>query len=307
MLEAPVPADKALLEMRTVIAEGHDGIGNDDRAELCDRAYGLISNIFEDVFQGAFYDAYGSLEPAEKVALLSLAAQAKDAEFSITWILSSLLKLGAESAPHVFHGFAASIHSDSHSPQEATAAYVLGIAGWSDFMNEPPTYTGPDTPEHLAWKIIGQILFWRFWRNRDLQRADSRIEELWTLLGDNTAIATADVLYHLAHTWLGYDFERAKEINLITLFPKQVKLLLELSLRRRESLKSVFPWGGTRGDGLLRFVVATLGRIGNDGTIPLLMEISDDPKFGAQAISAIQQIRESSRFKRSNWPNVSGV
>jgi hypothetical protein len=300
MLEAPVTVDKAIQQMRTVIAEGYDGIGKDDKAELCDRAYGQISHIFEDVFQGAFYDAYESLEPAEKVALLSLAAQAKDAEFSITWILTSLLELGAESAPHVFQGFAASIHSDSHSPQEATAAYVLGIAGCSDFMNEPPTYTGPDTPEHLAWKIIGQILFWRFRRGRDLQRADSRIEELWTLLGDNTAIAAADVLYRLADSWLGYHFGRAREVNIITLFPKQVKLLLELSLRHRESLKSAFPWGGTRDDGLLRFVVATLGRIGNDGTVPSLMEISDDPKFGAQAISAIQQIRESSRFKRSN-------
>src|ERR1019366_424142 len=120
---------------------------------------------------------------------------AKDAEFFITWILSNLLKLGAESAPHVFQGFAASIHSDSHSPQEATAAYVLGIAGCSDFMVEPPTYTGPDTPEHLAWKIIGQILFWLLRRDKELRSADSRVEELWTLLGDNTAIATADVLY----------------------------------------------------------------------------------------------------------------
>ena len=300
MLEAPVPVDNALQEMRTVIAEGHHGSGNGDKAELCERAYGLISRIFEDVFQGAFYDAYESLEPAEKVSILSLAAHAKYAEFFITWILSNLLEIGAESAPNIFHGFAASIHSDCHSPQEATSAYVIGIAGCSDFMNEPPTYTGPDTPEHLAWKIIGQILFWRFWRARDLQRADSRVEELWTLLGDNTAIATADVLYRLADTWLGYHFERAKEVNLITLFPKQVKLLLELSLRRRESLKSVFPWGGTRDDGLLRFVVATLGRIGNDGTIPLLMEISDDPKLGAVAVRAIQQIRESSRFNRSN-------
>src|SRR2546425_6838219 len=64
-LEPPVSADAALSEMRAVIdphtasdpasIEIASMSGISVEQLLSDRAYGLLSNIFEDVFQGAYY------------------------------------------------------------------------------------------------------------------------------------------------------------------------------------------------------------------------------------------------------------
>jgi hypothetical protein len=160
VMQPPVTVDEAAGEMKTLVAEFAPASGPIVTREQCGRAYGLLSNIFEDIYQGAYYEAYQSLGSAEKAALLTHAAQSRPIGFSTDWILHELLEYGGESALPVFNQFASSIDENSNSPDEAAVAYAFGMLGSAKFLNEPPTYTGPDTAEHRAWQIIGKILFW---------------------------------------------------------------------------------------------------------------------------------------------------
>jgi hypothetical protein len=303
VLEPPVSVDQAFAEMEAVIAEFAPGIKSNVGPELCNRAYGLLSNIFEDIYQGAYNEAYESLGPGDKPTLLALAAQSDHAGISTNWILTELLKYGGESALPVFKQFASSIDGDSNSPQEAAVAYALGVQGCAQSMNEPPMYTGPDTPGHRAWQIIGNILFWVFRSRREPELPKNRIEALWNRLAAGEALAAVDVLYSL-HNGLGLIYtEAANEFDLVTHYPAEVKRILEHGLKNRSSLTSVFSCfsrGGNRNESLALFVINELGRIGNGSTIPLLQEVSDDSRLGADAIAAIRSIRESARGSHIN-------
>jgi hypothetical protein len=69
-------------------------------------------------------------------------------------------------------------------------------------------------------------------------------------------------------------------------------------LKNRTSLTSIFRWGGNRDEALIKFIIDALGRIGDDSTIPLLSEVSDDPRLGADSIAAIRKIRGSAHDLR---------
>jgi hypothetical protein len=215
-----------------------------------------------------------------------------------------LLKYGRESALPVFKQFAPSIDGDSNSPHEAAVAYAFGIQGSAQFMNEPPMYTGPDTPEQRAWQIVGNILFWVCRSAREPEVAKNRIEGLWDRLAGDVGLAAVDVLYSL-HNGLSLVFtETEDELDLVIRYPAAVKILLEHALKHRSSLSSVFTCfsrGGHRNEALVLFVIKELGRIGNEATIPMLQEVSDDARLGAEAIAAIRDIRESARGPHINF------
>jgi hypothetical protein len=292
-LEPVVPVEQAILEMKDLVAKSSKGMKSEFELDPRDRAYSLISNIFEDIFQGAYYEAYTSLEPDERVALLCLAAQAQHAGFSAGFILSELLKSNSRSALPVFEQYASRIDEDSSSPQEAAGAFALGIAGCAKLMNQPPKYKGPSTADHETWKTSGLILFYTLRRKRKHQLPNSPVELLWAKLTNKTPMGAADALYRLRDGVEIVDRDEGQDFDLVAQYPKEAKPLLEYSLQNRKSLTSVFKWGGSRDEAVLRFVIESLGLIGDKNTIQLLQHVSDDPKFGANAIAAIRKIRES--------------
>ena len=293
VLKPIVSVEEITEEMRSVIAESliqrepNIALGTYGRA-----AYGLLSNIFEDIYEGAYYEAYESLERDEKVALLCLAAQS-ECGLTTSWILLKLLNFGQKEALPAFQKHASSVDADSSSPQETTAAYALGVAGCAQFMNQPPEYVGPGTPEHKAWKIAGEILFWLL-RGKNGQPIDTdHIERLWSRLASEAPLAAADTLHRINSGLLLMDSEQKREFDLIAQCPCSAKPLLEESLKNRASLTSLFRWGGNKDEGLVKFVIEGLGRVGGESAIPLLIELSDNPQFGAECIAAIRRIRGS--------------
>ncbi|OLC94222.1 MAG: hypothetical protein DMG35_01655 [Acidobacteria bacterium] len=163
-------------------------------------------------------------------------------------------------------------------------------------------YSGPDTPDYKAWHIIGDILFWVLRARRDPPLRSGRIEALWEQLMGDAPLAAADALYSLNHGIALIYHHSWQEFDLTAQCPRAAKSLLELSLKNWKSLTSIFRWGGSHNEAVVQFVIETLGRIGDEGTIDLLRQISDDPRLGAHAIAAIQKIRESARASAGGAP-----
>jgi schlafen family protein len=296
----PVSVEQAVKELRAVISESPDDTSKSDQ-ELFGRAYSLLSNIFEDIFQGAYYHAYESLSTDEKSELLTLAAQVESTGFTTPWILHELLEHSSESALPVFKRFASSIDASSHSPWEAATMFAFGIQGCARFMNDAPKYEGPSTAEHLAWKTVGSILFWLSRSSRQWQVTMSPVERLWDRLTGPVRLAAVDVLYSLHHGLRVVYTETADELDLAIRFPLVVRTLLEDGLKNRHSLTSVFsafPPSGNRKTDVALFAIKQLGRIGNEATISVLQEVLDDAKLGAEAIAAIQQIRKTRQSQK---------
>lgn len=287
-----VSVEEIVHDMKSVIAESSVRSEQNVALDPSGRAYTLLSNIFEEIYQGAYDEAYESLSCDDKVALLSLAAQAQRG-FTTGWILTALLRLGKECSLPIFQKYASCVEDDSMSPQESAGAYALGVAGCAQFMDEAPEYTGPETAEHRAWHLGGQILFWLQHNKRSNSLDADRVDRLWLRLTIEAPLAAADALYGIHSGVFLMDSEQRRDFDLAAQCPDAAKALFEYSLKNRASLTSMFRRGASRDESLMKFLIEALGRIGDRGTIPVLKEVSDDPQLGALAIAAIHKIRKS--------------
>lgn len=293
-LESPVTAEDALSEMRSTIApdaltdpaviEAAQAFGTEPRAFLANRATGCLSRIFEDIFQGAYYGAYFELSREEKCAILSLASECSAIRFHSDWVLRELLEHGGLGELSVYVRFAFGINGDSFSAQDATATFVLAVEGCARWMDTPPLYTCGDTPSHRAWATFGEILFWTH-RKSDIAR------RLWSRFDGPTRLAAADVLYNIAHCSWKLDGDGRSPLNLIAIYPGEIRPIVEDCVRQRESLPSAFKYGGSRDRSVVSYLIEVLGKVGDEDSVRLLQELVDNLEFGRHAIHAIESIR----------------
>jgi hypothetical protein len=253
-LELGVSVEDALSEMRTVIAPSAvDDPGLVGLAALSDvsptqclaeQAYNYLGRIFEDIFQGVYRQAYFELSEEEKSDILYLSAKARNSGFHLDWILQELFQYGGKRALPIYRHYAAGVNAESFSAQEAVATFVHGIEGYARWSEAPPPYHKGDSTEHQAWRLIGEILFWVA---RGTAAGDSRqkIEKLWARFEGPILLSAGDVLYQLSHSqWcLG---ERHAVIDVITVFAKEVRPIVEYCIFHRESLPSIFRYGGAQ-------------------------------------------------------------
>ena len=295
-LDAPVSAEDALEEMRSTIepdaledpmvVEAAHAFGSEPSAFLASRASGCLSRIFEDIFQGAYCEAYHDLSREEKCAILSLASACPDIRFHSGWLLCELLKHGGRDVVPVYERFAAGIDGECSCAQDSTAAFLLAIEGCARFSDAPPPYTRGDTPAHRAWATIGEIFFWTH-RQSDVART------LWSRFEGPTTLAAADAFYNVAHCgWQLASASRAP-VDLLAIYPNDIRPIAEACLRERESLPTVFNYGGSRNRSVVSHLIDILGRIGDERSARLLETLIDDFEFGTNAIRAIESIRKA--------------
>ena len=303
-LELMVTEEEALSEMMSVINYDPTSEHLNELARMQDMsvdeivsqsAYSYLSRIFEDVFQGVYWDAYQSLDEEEKRKILCLAAKEKNAGFWSDWVLSELLKFDGEEVVAIYRRWASGMNPESFSPQEAVVSFMLAIKGLAKHEGLPPEYRTPTTVDDVAWKIMGELLYWHF-RQAETHAEPERIQELWNRLSRETPDAVADVLYQLSHSqWRAR--EDSFQVRLETIYSDRVRPLLEHSVERRASLTSIFRHGGRQDRSVIRYVLGTLGDIGNQNTISSLKGLVEDHELGAVSIKAIAAIR--SRIDRS--------
>ena len=180
---------------------------------------------------------------------------------------------------------------DSFCPQEAVAAYVLGIEGCAKFGGKLPVYQADESLPVKAWHAVGEILYLLNLEQKD----SSEIKALWAGFSNGMELAVADVLYQLAHSRMGIQESR---FDLVLLCAPQVKSILEGCLHERLSLPSIFQYGGSRDSSVIRFIINSLATIGDGNSKELLVEITEDPMFGKHATAAVEGINSRLHTQR---------
>jgi hypothetical protein len=296
-LDLPVSLETAVSEMKSVITlNATTDPAVIQIAELCevspdqyiaDQAYSHLSRIFEDVFQGVYFDAYSELSEEEKGNILCLAAKASKPGFHTGWVLRELFQHAREHGLPVYEHFAMGVDGESFSPQESVAAFALGVEGCARWGGALPPYQQDQTPEKRAWQTVGEILLL-------VLRGDLRpalLNQLWARFTGPVALSAADVFYQLNHSqWRVGD--RLCAVDLVVTFAQEVRPILEHCLEHREHLPSIFRHVGSRDPSVIRFLIHSLGAIGDSKSLPKLTSLADDTKFGRDALSAIVALQK---------------
>jgi hypothetical protein len=288
----------ALCEMRGVIQQ--DAADTDDvrqaaallaiepSALLVSRARSCINNMFEDVFQGIYWEAYEELSAAEKFNLLTLALSEADPHgMWLGWMLHELIKLGDPRAITTCRRFAMDIQAGSSFPQDATAAYVLSIEGCARWDKTPVERPPASDAVHIAWHTLGDILFWL---RKDLTGHREAIASLWRRIDGALLIAAGDVLYQLSHSKWHLLCDR-NDLDLCALFPREARRIATACLDHEGVLPSAFRFPTVFDDRLITFLLKTLGSFGDSGSLPILKVYAEMEKFGRAAVDAIECIQ----------------
>jgi hypothetical protein len=295
--EAPVSPERALTEMCDLIdATDEPTIEQAETVALLettwiqyrrDAAYGALGKIFEDIFMGAYSEAYGELFPLQRKKLLELAAMCSRPGFHIDWILWELLPIADVDSLPVFQRFATGVDSDTPFTQDVVSAFLASVEGYARLSDAPPPIPDGGNDDRRAWATVSSILFWSM-KARDGASNDESVRLGWKTLAEGLWLCLPDILQKINESqW------RTKEIaiNLAKMYPEQVRPILESALRHRTSLTSLFRHGGTADERVLQTVILTLEKIGNKGSIAALERLTEDCKFGKLAVGAVHAIR----------------
>jgi len=296
--EPPVSSEAALEEMRSIITTDQPCTPEDiellELQEQCweqlqrDSAYGALGKIFEEIFQGSYSEAYWQLSGPEKAKILSLAAMASRPGSHTDWILIELLKNGDVNTLPVFRHFATRLDPDTSVPQDMIGAFVAAIRGCARWSEAPPVYSDTSSKDHLAWGAVGEILFWTL-RASGTQDSQRRIEDLWRFVQTECAMALPEIIHNLEHSQWRFDKE-SPPVDLVEIFPNQVRPILHEAVPNRRVLTSLFRHGGSFDSRVFQNVISDLGRIGDADSVIALKEILEDPEWGKFAVSAVRAI-----------------
>ena len=207
--------------------------------------------------------------------------------FHIDWVLWELVAVADADSIPVFHHFATKLDEGTAGRQEVVSAFLAGARGYARLSNQPPAIPEDAKDDRRAWAIVGTILFW-WMKGSDQDGPADEINKAWKLLQQQYSPCFPDILHNINHSqWQ----RRESFIDLATLFPDHVRPLLENAVRCRQSLTSLFQYGGSADAGVLQTAISTLGKVGTGISIEVLNNLAEDPRFGKDAIHAIQAIR----------------
>ena len=296
----PVSVDDALTEMRECIAPraADDSvvaaIAEYEKMSitqvLAGRAYSLLGRIFEDFFQGAYYDAYKALGEGERLTLLALAAQRSEGGFHTDWILRELLKCDAPGTLPHFASKVSAVDFTSGFLQDEVSATLIAIEACARWSAVPPTF-GTTTPEYsLAFHVIGTALF--FTKRPDVAPTDIEATRTkWRSLDSDALLAAGAILraIHRARFMLARD-EREADADLAAKWPEEVEIVMLECIERRSAFSAAFHRHNLDGD-LIKYVIDAVGNIGSGRALATLRKLSDDPDWGADAVRALASLQ----------------
>ncbi len=117
-----------------------------------------------------------------------------------------------------------------------------------------------------------------------------RCSYLWQKLGHDLSLAALAPLYRIHEAWR----QPCGDSTYLTMertFPHEMRLLLHAGISGHTQLTSAFPlpWPQDRTD----YMIQTLGRIGDEESIDMLLTWVDDPMLGPAAIRALRDLDAS--------------
>jgi hypothetical protein len=292
--DRPVPTESAFQEMIELI-EASDEPTVDQKATADvftttwaqyrrDAADSCLGKIFEGVFQNAYYEAFEMLNDAQRKSILELAAMAQRYGFNAGWILGELLPLSDTSTTPVFLRYITEMDAKTSVPQETVGAFLLAVRGFARFHGNPPAIPEAATGDKRAWGVIASILF--FWLQGDEDREE--IKAGWETINSEFMLCIPDILYRIGESqW----HQREEPIRLEKVFPDFLRPILESCLQRPTEFTSLFNYGGSRDNSVVKKVIHTLEEIGGRESIAALNTLSEHAVYGRDAVRAIQAIR----------------
>jgi hypothetical protein len=250
-----------------------------------------VSNLFENVYQDVFWDAISALDRDDRVRLFTMAALGAPRDgFSTDYILRELLQLADARALPAFLRWATTIDTRSLLPQQATACYVLGMRGCSQYLDGPPRPEQPETDADRAWHACGAIIFWLYKPGLSLPERRAAAAQWWELLHSKWPLQAVSVLLQLEQAGYGVGRDDRQILDeLCSIFADQVRSVLEFGLVNRSSLTEILRrlhFGEAAPATLIRW----LGVVGNRQTVRLLGDLVDAPDLGPHAVGALRNL-----------------
>jgi hypothetical protein len=293
LVETPVTADHVTEELTEILNSCEEPAAQK-------RAYHAVTNIFEDIYQGVYWDTITALERDERVRLLTMAALGAPAHgFFTDWILGELLELEDVRALPAFRRWATALDTKSSFPQDATACYVLAMRGCARYLEEAPSRGQPQTGIDGAWHAYGAILFWLYKPGLSPYDRRAAATSWWGRLRSEWTLESIGVLRALDDAHFKVERKGGGTLHdLCSVFPGEVRWLLEFGLANRAMLTELLRPMFLRGD-MESWLIRWLSVVGDRGTAELLEHLVDTPDLGADALKALRKLNEKSRSEGS--------
>ncbi|MGD1092498.1 MAG: hypothetical protein ABSB35_10980 [Bryobacteraceae bacterium] len=295
-----ITTEDALAEYRRIIAtaaNGDDPLWELERERDPDATFAqfassfassALGKIFEDIFQGVYYEAYELLAAAEKQRLLTLALQDRQSHLFQAWYLRELRKVGCNGAKDILARLGSRIDGDAFCPQETVETFAVANEAWASISEEPLHYADPSSPDHRVWAIAGELIFWL--SRPDGQNTPARAATLFVDLR-GAPEAVPDVLHHLGSGYMGTR-QAAPFTTWLAKHRDGVRAVLDCCLEHEGRLTSAFKGAEYRQRELFSWVISTLAEIGDSKSIQRLRVWTDHPVYGKGAIRAIETIEQ---------------
>jgi energy-coupling factor transporter ATP-binding protein EcfA2 len=283
-----------LVEADDVARELADILQTPEEPSACSRAYHALGNIFEDVYQNAYWDAMEQLSRDERVQLLVMGALGApyDSMLTTSWILRELLRLGDGRSLPAYRRWATTLNLESVFPQEALTCYVLGMRACAQYLDQPPSLAHLQDGTIRAWQAYGAIIFVLSKPRASVSEQRTAAALWWKLLMEDCSLNAVNPLLELEHASSGINDGDPPIIQtLCSAFPDEVRQILEIGLANHGRLPPAFTRMHLREDirpGLLRW----LGIVGNRQSARLIEPLVDSHDLGSHAVAALRRIND---------------
>lgn len=260
-------------------------------------AYNAYSKIFEDVFQGIYFEAIEHLNEDELGRFLNMAALgASSGDMFVGTILIRLLELNDQKTLPAFERWAAIPDSQPGSIQDAVESFLLGIVGLARYVDYPPLLQRPQRDDEAAWQAYREILFWLHNPLIEEETRRRNCAPCWRRLLRVFSRAAIDPLMRIQEAIRsGLSARLGVYKDPVTFFPSEVRVVLEAGLKARSELTTLFGDHDWFKKDHGKFMVEMLEEVGDETSIPLLEELLESPDLAQTAARAIRAIRERVR------------
>jgi hypothetical protein len=234
MVQSPVSADEVAQELAEILASQDDPVSKR-------RAYNAVANIFDDVFQGAYWEAIQALSPADRVQLLTMAALGTPAHgWATDWILEDLLESCDERAVPAFVVWSMGVNANAFCSRDAAKCFMYAVIGCAQFLKGPLPFVKSETENDRAWETYAGILYWMHKPGLAGDEMRASCAPLWERLRTELAFEAVDPLFHMEKVAWRLPSGQGHFLKALCAdFPEDFRHILEFGLNNRSRLTSM--------------------------------------------------------------------